>query len=765
MSSPGAEDRRPVRLAGRRRLAAILHADLAGYVRLMEGAEDRTVSRLKSVRAEVWQPAVGAAGGRIVNIVADSVLAEFGSAVEAVAAAIDIQERMARFNDGLDEAQRLRFRIGLHLGEVIVDETQTIFGDAVNLAARIQLMAEPGGIAASRAIRDATHLQIDRTFVDGGRRHAKNVSRSLQIYHVRPRERASGPLVRAAGQIRRAGVAIWQPVPWASIAVATVLLAGGGYLAFTANQVTSVSTAALNLSADQLEQALAERRKADALTAEKRQLEEQARQRAETEAEAKRRADGELENARQARQKAERELAQLKADIEARRKAEGGRGDQAAVAVQRVAEEAAQRKAEAEATNLRQAEEEAAKRAAADAAAKRQADQALVMATGWRKQAEADALDAASKTAAALPGLKEEAEAEERRLRLEPTDRQRLQVALTSLGFDTRGDDGVFGPRSREMIAHWQRAHRQAATGFMTRAQQQALLKEAAAALSEYDGQRKAEEDARTAPAASVVSPASPPAESADGLWRGTYECGRNGSNLKLFTLRPEVHLKGGAGTWKTAYTSSTNDSTIGISISTDGTDVRVTRQTLSHWAAGGNAAAEPLFGRLEGNAIRASNSACTIVLTRVASSALVAAAPPTAFVSTAYNATYPDAASPTLPSPDGSWRGTYRCNGGLQMALPFVIDLKLHLMNGSATWRSVGPGVINGNSFDVAVSVVRDISRVVRTAAGRQGNLQGNLLGAQGDTLTGQYDGATINATGRESSSGRDCALALTRS
>lgn len=129
----------------------------------MEGDEDRTVSRLKTVRAEIWLPVVDAAGSRIVNIVADSVLAEFSSAASAVAAAIDIQERMARFNEALDEEQRLMFRIGLHLGEVIVDETDTIFGDAVNVASRIQLMAEPGGIAGSREIRGATHLLADCT--------------------------------------------------------------------------------------------------------------------------------------------------------------------------------------------------------------------------------------------------------------------------------------------------------------------------------------------------------------------------------------------------------------------------------------------------------------------------------------------------------------------------------------------------------------------------------------------------------------------------
>jgi class 3 adenylate cyclase/peptidoglycan hydrolase-like protein with peptidoglycan-binding domain len=765
MSSPTADDRRSARLparvavsARRRRLSAILHADLTGYVRLMEGAEDRTVSRLKSARAEVWQPAIEAAGGRIVNIVADSVLAEFSSAVAAVAAAIDIQERMARFNDVLDEEQRLMFRIGLHLGEVIFDETQTIFGDAVNVAARIQLMAEPGGIAVSRAIRDATHLQIDHAFVDGGKHHAKNIRRSLQIYHVRTRESASGPLTRAASRIRRAGVTIRGPVLWATIAAATVLLAGGGYLAFTANPMPSVSTVALTLSAEQLEEALAERRKADALAAEKRQLEEQARQRAETEAEAKRQADLELENARQARQKAERELAQLKADIEARRKAKDREGDQASVTAQRAAEEAAQRKAEAEAASLREAEEEAAKKAAADAAAKRQADQALAMATGRRKQAEADALAAANKTAAALPGLNEEAETAERRLRLEPADRQRLQVALTSLGFDARGDDGVFGQRSREMIAHWQKARNQPATGFVTRAQQQALLKEAAAALSKHDEQRKAEDDvkARTMAEASAAPPASPPSELADGLWRGTYECGRNG-NFKPFTLRPVVHLKGGAGTWYTANTSPTNDYTIGIIVSIDGTNVRVTRQGLHYWTSGANASAAPLLGRLEGNSIRASDNVCTVVLMRDVSPAQstspIAGRPITA----AYDGT------PSLPSPDGLWRGTYKCEHGVltdqHFGTPFVIDLNLRLTNGSATWRTAGPSRTNGFSFDVAVSVVRDIASVARTLATPRTGLGSQAM------LTGRYDGATINATGPERSSGRDCTLALTRS
>lgn len=171
-----------------RRLSVILHADLSGYVRLMEGGEDRTVDRLKTVRSEVWRPALETGGGSVVNIEGDSVLAEFGSALAAVATAIDIQERMASFNGMLEADQRLMFRIGLHLGEVIVDdETRSIFGDGVNLAARIQAMAEPGGIAMSRALRDIAEVRSEYDFIDGGEHRAKNVSRPLQIYHVRAR--------------------------------------------------------------------------------------------------------------------------------------------------------------------------------------------------------------------------------------------------------------------------------------------------------------------------------------------------------------------------------------------------------------------------------------------------------------------------------------------------------------------------------------------------------------------------------------------------
>jgi adenylate cyclase len=171
-----------------RRLSAILHGDVTGFVRLMEGDEDLTVRHLKSAQTEVWRPAIEIAGGTLIDSAGDSLLAQFASARAAVAAAIDIQERMAHFNAMLDKERRLMLRIGVHLGEIIVDEENgKIFGDGVNLAARIQALAEPGGIAVSRAVRDVTELQADYGFVDGGEHQTKNVSRLLHIYNVRTR--------------------------------------------------------------------------------------------------------------------------------------------------------------------------------------------------------------------------------------------------------------------------------------------------------------------------------------------------------------------------------------------------------------------------------------------------------------------------------------------------------------------------------------------------------------------------------------------------
>ena len=177
-----------------RRLSAILHADVAGFVRLVEQGEDLTFESLRTARSDIWLPTIESAGGVLVHSAGDSILAQFESAVAAVRAAIAIQEGMARFNEGLAEEQRLLFRIGVHVGEIIIDEAgHDIFGDGVNLAERIQVLAEPGGIAVSRAVRDVTELQLqdDYSYVDGGEHRAKHVSRPLHIYRIRAHESAT----------------------------------------------------------------------------------------------------------------------------------------------------------------------------------------------------------------------------------------------------------------------------------------------------------------------------------------------------------------------------------------------------------------------------------------------------------------------------------------------------------------------------------------------------------------------------------------------
>jgi len=197
--SPSRPDRSISMATSQRRLSAILHADVTGFVRMMEGDEDLTVRHLKSAQTEIWRPAIESAGGTLVDNAGDSLLAEFGSALAAVAAAIDIQERMASFNAMLEEERRLMLRIGVHLGEVIADEESGhIFGDGVNLAARIQGLAEPGAIAVSRAVRDVVDPQDAYALVDGGEHWAKNVSRRLHIYHVHVRDGASTRTTAAA---------------------------------------------------------------------------------------------------------------------------------------------------------------------------------------------------------------------------------------------------------------------------------------------------------------------------------------------------------------------------------------------------------------------------------------------------------------------------------------------------------------------------------------------------------------------------------------
>jgi serine/threonine protein kinase len=260
------------------------------------------------------------------------------------------------------------------------------------------------------------------------------------------------------------------------------------------------------------------RQKADADA--KLRAEAEARRRAETEArqkaeaEAKQRADAEAKQKAEteAKQKADAEARQ-KADAEAKQRAEADAKQKAEADARQRAEAEAKRKAEAEAKQ--KADAEAKQKADAEAKQKAEAEAKQKADADAKKKADAEAkqkADAEAKQKAdAEAAAQKAAEAGETALKLSQPDRQRLQVALTSLGFDTQGADGVFGPRSRDMILGWQKARNQPATGFLTAAQQQALLSEAAPALAKYDDDLKKADAAAKARAATAPTPGPTP--------------------------------------------------------------------------------------------------------------------------------------------------------------------------------------------------------------------------------------------------------------
>src|SRR5215469_2547659 len=136
-----------------RRLAAIVSADVAGYSRLMGLDESRTLATLKAHRRELIDPKIAEYGGRIVKTTGDGLLLEFPSVVEAVRCAVDVQRGMAECNADVAPDERIEFRVGVNVGDIIIDD-EDIYGDGVNVAARLQALAEPGGICASKVVRD-----------------------------------------------------------------------------------------------------------------------------------------------------------------------------------------------------------------------------------------------------------------------------------------------------------------------------------------------------------------------------------------------------------------------------------------------------------------------------------------------------------------------------------------------------------------------------------------------------------------------------------
>lgn len=168
---------------GERRLAAVFAADMAGYCRLMEADEAGTLARLKAHRLEVIDPAIAAHRGRLIKTTGDGMLVEFQSAIDAVTCAVDIQRKMALRNADVAPEQSVQFRIGINVGDIIVSGDQ-IFGDGVNVAARVQALAPPGGICTSKAVRDQVLDKLSFTFEDLGAQEVKNITRPVEVCRV-----------------------------------------------------------------------------------------------------------------------------------------------------------------------------------------------------------------------------------------------------------------------------------------------------------------------------------------------------------------------------------------------------------------------------------------------------------------------------------------------------------------------------------------------------------------------------------------------------
>jgi adenylate cyclase len=177
-----------------RRLAAILAADVAGYSRLMGEDEEGTLAALKAIRRELGDPKIKEHRGRIVKTTGDGLLVEFASVVDAVRCAAEVQREMALRNASVPATRRIEFRMGINLGDIIIDE-HDIYGDGVNVAARLEALAEPGGVLVSRTVRDHVRDKLGFAFEDMGEQQVKNIARPVRIHRIRLAEEAGVPSV------------------------------------------------------------------------------------------------------------------------------------------------------------------------------------------------------------------------------------------------------------------------------------------------------------------------------------------------------------------------------------------------------------------------------------------------------------------------------------------------------------------------------------------------------------------------------------------
>jgi class 3 adenylate cyclase/TolB-like protein/Tfp pilus assembly protein PilF len=208
-----------------RRLAAILAADVVGYSRLMGVDEVGTLRALKACRKELIDPEIAARGGRIVKTTGDGMLVEFASAVQAVACAVTIQRGNATRNEPVPEEKRLTFRIGVNVGDIIIDSND-IFGDGVNVAARLETLCEPGGLCISGTAHDQIRDKLPLAFDDLGEQPVKNITRPVRAFGLAPQAIAAAPVLPAG---KRAVPAVARPVWIAAFAVLVVAVGAGAW--------------------------------------------------------------------------------------------------------------------------------------------------------------------------------------------------------------------------------------------------------------------------------------------------------------------------------------------------------------------------------------------------------------------------------------------------------------------------------------------------------------------------------------------------------
>jgi adenylate cyclase len=213
-----------------RKLAAILVADVVGYSRLAGADEDRTLARLRGLRSDLIDPTISVHHGRVVKRTGDGSIIEFRSVVDAVRCAIEVQNGMAIRNAGVPAEERIEFRVGVHLGDVVEESDGDLMGDGVNIASRLEGLSEPGGVSLSSAAYEQVRDRLKGSFADLGEKQLKNIARPVRVYGLSPSAiaaaKSGASSVLAPAPKGRSLSARWGAF---AAALALLLLAAGAY--------------------------------------------------------------------------------------------------------------------------------------------------------------------------------------------------------------------------------------------------------------------------------------------------------------------------------------------------------------------------------------------------------------------------------------------------------------------------------------------------------------------------------------------------------